>query len=229
MFFRSLIWCLRNLHFVCSQISFFDHFLILWFCIDLVMPFRCCVCHAAQWFACLDLAFGMCYLGWKPPENWENSMGERWDPPSSARSIACLPEVEKSAVDWFLTEDMSRWVDQVAVSKWRNFSGWTFSRDPIDSQLTGALASNPGLWQLKGENKYQNMKQFIGFFSALSKLKGWDVSQVGIEFKISMDILDLSKKTMAPFEVAIARTAVNRKWKSSSLNDHQWRSRHAKT
>lgn len=194
MFFRSLIWCLRNLHFVCSQISFFDHFLILWFCIDLVMPFRCCVCHAAQWFACLDLAFGMCYLGWKPPENWENSMGIRWDP-SSARSIACLPEVEKSAVDWFLTEDMSRWVDRkAAVSKWRNFSGEQFFRDPIDSQLTRALASNPG------ENR--NIRIWISssfFFGFVESLKGWDVSQVGIEFKISMDILDLSSKNHGPF------------------------------
>ena len=28
-----------------------------------------------------------------------------WEPLGVARQIACLPEVEKNAVDWFLTED----------------------------------------------------------------------------------------------------------------------------
>ena len=229
MFFRSLIWCLRNLHFVCSQISFFDHFLILWFCIDLVMPFRCCVCHAAQWFACLDLAFGMCYLGWKPPENWENSMGIRWDP-SSARSIACLPEVEKSAVDWFLTEDMSRWVDRKAavrngeIFRVNNFSGIQLTLNWLEHWHLIRVFDN---WKVKTNIRIWISSSF--FFGFVESLKGLDVSQVGIEFKISMGYPRFVKKKMAPFEVAIARTAVNQKWKSSSLNDHQWRPRHAKT
>lgn len=202
MFFRSLIWCLRNLHFVCSQISFFDHFLILWFCIDLVMPFRCCVCHAAQWFACLDLAFGMCYLGWKPPENWENSMGERWDPSSLAPGQLHVSQRWRRVLwtgFWRRT-----WADELTVkggrSKWRkffrvnNFPGIQLTLNWLEHWHLIRVFDN---WKVKTNIRIWISSSF--FFRLYRSLKDEMFLKLVLNSRYPWDILDLSSKNHGTF------------------------------